>query len=530
MSTVRFRLALLVIVSLWLALRVVYWNGYYTEDAPGYVTDAIWIVLGNYHTRNHVNGLNVGTYLPVALPIWILGKREVALALWPLACSLAGLLSIAGSTRILFGRPYSLLAAFLYATYPGDVFFSTVVMPDALQSGWVSFSLLLVVAAYVRPESQRRVILAGAGIAMGVCHLIRANDVLLLPVGAAAVLACSTIWAGRRSGAAAIDCAAYAAGWALVSVAEGVAYLRGAGDFLLRFHVVDRHYGTAESIARAGLNTDPGTIPFSLLAPVTWWLRGGWGELNQDQAYHGLLFCWAVAFLAIGALALGVLRGRADRRARAGFTVAVVWLLWPLLYHQFGSQSLTHLVPMHRLSRHLVVYAPGAMFAIVAGCFLAGEAMRTASSARVRHVASSMGVVALAVHTWFNWKGEQIAFGAFQRITHTYVRIREHVPERTRTIVADPGDLCFFDFWMNPLGSERVKMVPFAVYERCEQIQEGIILTHSNPGWQGGAPIILETLRRLPCLAHPPVTWRLVYQGYPERIYQVAAREADARN
>jgi len=530
MSTVRFRLALLVIVSLWLALRVVYWNGYYTEDAPGYVTDAIWIVLGNYRARNHVNGLNIGTYLPVALPIWILGKREVALALWPLACSLAGLLSIAGSARILFGRPYSLLAAFLYATHPGDVFFSTVVMPDALQAGWVSVSLLLAVAACVRPEPQRRVILAGAGIAMGVCHLIRANDVLLLPVGIAAVLACSTIWAGRRPAAAAADCATYAAGWALVSVAEGVAYLRGAGDFLLRFHVVDRHYGTVESIARAGLNTDPATIPLSLLAPVAWLLRGGWGRLNQDQAYHGLLFCWAAAFLAIGAVALGVLRKRTDRRALAGFVIAAAWMLWPLLYHQFGSQSLTHLVPMHRLSRHLVVYAPGAMFAVVAGSFLAGEAIRTASSARVRRVASSMGILALAVHSWFNWKGEQIAFGGFHRIKDTYVRIREHIPEGTGTVVADPGDLCFLDFWMNPIGSERVRMVPFAVYETCEQIQEGIILTHSNPGWQGGAPIILETLTRLPCLAQPPVTWRLVYQGHPERIYQVAARDTDARN
>jgi len=530
MSTVRFRLAVLVIVSLWLALRIVYWNGYYTEDAPGYVTDAIWAVLGNYRARNDANGLNIGTYLPVALPIWILGKREVALALWPLACSLAGLLAIAGSARILFGRPYSLLAAFLYATHPGDVFFSTVVMPDALQAGWLSVSLLLAVAAYVRPEPQRRVILAGAGIAMGVCHLIRANDVLLLPVGIAAVLACSTIWAGRRPAAAAADCAAYAAGWALVNVAEGAAYLRGAGDFFHRFHVVDRHYGTMESIARAGLNTDSLTIPLSLFPPIAWLLRGGWGGLNQDQAYHGLLFCWAVAFLAVGAIAFGVLRKRADRRARAGFAIAAAWLLWPLLYHQFGSQSLTHLVPMHRLSRHLVVYAPGAIFAIVAGSFLVGEAIRTAGSARVRQVALSMGVIALATHSWFGWKGEQIAFETFRRIKDTYVRIHEHIPDGARTIVADPGDLCFLDFWMNPLGSERVRMVPFAVYERCEQIQEGIILTHSNPGWQGGAPIIVETVGRLPCLAQPPVTWRLVYQGYPERIYQVASREADARN
>ena len=529
-TTVTFRLALLAIVSLWLALRAVYFNGYYTEDAPGYVTDAIWFVLGNYHARHYVNGLNVGTYLPVALPLWSLGKREVALAIWPLACSLVGLLSIAGSARILFGRPYGLLAGFLYATHPGDVFFSTVVMPDALQAGWVSVSLLLAVAACVRPEAQRRLILAGAGIAMGVCHLIRANDALLLPVGMAAVLACSTIWAGRRPGAAATDCAAYAAGWALVSVGEGLAYLSSAGDFLLRFHVVDRHYGTVESIARAGLNTDPLTIPLSLFAPAAWMLRGDWGRLNQDQAYHGLLFCWAVAFLAIGAVTLVALRGRAGRRASAGFAIAAVWLLWPLLYHQFGSQSLTHLVPMHRLSRHLTVYAPGAIFAIVAGASLAGDAIRSAGSARVRRVASAMGILVLAVHSWFNWKGEQIAFGAFHRIKDTYVRIREHIPEGTRTIVADPGDLCFLDFWMNPLGSERVRMVPFAVYEKCEQIQEGIVLTHSNPGWQAGAPIIVETLERLPCLAQPPVTWRLVYRGYPERIYQIAAREADARN
>jgi hypothetical protein len=40
----------------------------------------------------------------------------------------------------------------------------------------------------------------------------------------------------------------------------------------------------------------------------------------------------------------------------------------------------------------------------------------------------------------------------------------------------------------------------------------------------------METLRRLPCLERPPMTWRLIYQGYPERIYQVSASDADARD
>ena len=50
------------------------------------------------------------------------------------------------------------------------------------------------------------------------------------------------------------------------------------------------------------------------------------------------------------------------------------------------------------------------------------------------------------------------------------------------------------------------------------------MLTHSNPGWEGtGAPVIQETVARLPCLVHPPADWRLVYDGYPERVYQITA-------
>jgi hypothetical protein len=123
-----------------------------------------------------------------------------------------------------------------------------------------------------------------------------------------------------------------------------------------------------------------------------------------------------------------------------------------------------------------------------------------------------------------------MAFEAFHRVKDTYVRILERLPEGTRTVVADPGDLCFLDFWMNPLGSEPVRMVPFAAYQRCDQMPRSVVLTHSNPGWQGQAPIIVETVRRLPCLADPPATWRLLYQGYPERVFQVAAGNASAGN
>jgi hypothetical protein len=216
---------------------------------------------------------------------------------------------------------------------------------------------------------------------------------------------------------------------------------------------------------------------------------------------------------------------RVGDRATAGFILAVVWLCWPLLYHQFGSQSATHFVPMHRLSRHLVVYAPGAMFAIVAGCFFIRERTSLGRNPTARKVLVLLGAFILLTHLYFNWRGEQIAFDAYQDIKGTYARIRSRLPPGVRTIVGDPGDLCFFDFWLNPLGTERVRVAAFANYSRCEELQGSVgtvVLTHSNQGWQGlAAPVIRETVERLPCLLNPPASWRLLYGGYPEKVYVI---------
>jgi 4-amino-4-deoxy-L-arabinose transferase-like glycosyltransferase len=513
---------LLAIGLLWLGLRILYWNGYYTEDSPGYVTDAISLALQDYHARNHVNGLNIGTYAPVAIPIALFGKSEIALSLWPLFCSLLAVVSLGGAASILFGRRFGVLAAVLYATYPGDVFFSTVVMPDAIQAGWLSFSIFLIVLAHAGSDDRRRWTLAAGGVAMGCCHLIRANDPILVPVGAGAVLILSGGWKQESSSGALRSVLAYLSGWALVVALEGLAYLWAAHDFLLRVHVVTRHYGTMDSIRMWGLNTDPTTIPFSIFAPLTWWNRGTWGYLNQDQAYHALVFVLALASVVAGALVLIWRRGHVPDRSIAGFAVAALWFAWPLLVHQFGSQSLTHFVPMHRLSRHLVVYAPGAVFATVAGSSLVVRAASTWRIANARRAVAGAAAAILLVHLYFNWRGEQVAYGAYHRIKATYARIRERLPQGVETMIADPGDLGFFDFWLNPLGVERVKMMVFANYSRCDELTSGVVLTQSNAGWEGlNAPVIQDTVERLPCLLHPPANWRLVYDGYTEKVYRI---------
>ena len=56
-----------------------------------------------------------------------------------------------------------------------------------IQAGWLSFAMLLVVVSFAGPVDQRRWKLVAAGVALGICHLVRANDVILVPVGVAAV-------------------------------------------------------------------------------------------------------------------------------------------------------------------------------------------------------------------------------------------------------------------------------------------------------------------------------------------------------
>jgi 4-amino-4-deoxy-L-arabinose transferase-like glycosyltransferase len=520
-ATAGFNVAVLAIAMVWLGVRVVHWNGFYVEDAPGYITDAEYLAVANYHARGYVNGLNVGTYFPVAPFLGLLGKTELAIGLWPLFCSLLGVVSLAGISGIMFGRWFGVLAALLYATYPGDVFFSTVVMPDSIQAGWVSLSMFAITLAYARSGVRGKWYLLAGGLAMGVCHLIRANDVILLPVGVMGVVILSGLWRRQTWRSVAHGCLVYVAGWALVHVLEALLYLGSTGDFFHRFRVVAAHYGTPASIRQWGLNTDGRTIPFSVFAPLQWLDGGRWWEFNAEQAYHGLLFCLALVSSAIGAGVVSFNRNALSNRALAGVALSVIWLAWPLLYHQFGSQSVTQFVPIHRLSRHLVVYAPGAVFAVVAGCFAVKQAMgtwRTMAGRALIAVASAI----LVGHVYFNWRSEQIAYRAYHRIKATYLRILERLPRDVEVIAGDPGDLAFFDFWLNPLGVDRVAIVAFANYSTCDEIARGVVLTRSSIGWEGAqGPAIREVVARLPCLLDPPATWRLLYDGYPEKIYVV---------
>jgi hypothetical protein len=51
-------------------------------------------------------------------------------------------------------------------------------------------------------------------------------------------------------------------------------------------------------------------------------------------------------------------------------------------------------------------------------------------------------------------------------------------------------------------------------------VEDVVVLTWSNAGWEGlSAPVIQETVARLPCLLQPPPSWRLLHDGFPEKVF-----------
>jgi hypothetical protein len=103
-------------------------------------------------------------------------------------------------------------------------------------------------------------------------------------------------------------------------------------------------------------------------------------------------------------------------------------------------------------------YAPGAVFATVAGCYLVNAA--DAQGAAGDPPAVLAVGCALRCSPDVQLAGERIAHGAHQRVKDTYGRIRQHLPS-VRTITADPGDLAHLRFLAQPARASPRHGVPF---------------------------------------------------------------------
>jgi len=184
-----------------LALRLYFYVGLIANDDLTHIFNAhrMFIGGGDYGGENvrlpgGLNARRLGVNVPLGLAMRIFGVHEWSLVLVPLVFSLAGIVIVSALLYVLAGRAAGVLAAWLWACLPADVYSATMVLQDSIFAT-VFAAGLLALAASERIGRWRGVqaLLAGAAFA----YLVYVKEVACLLVVPLAIWGAWTLWRAR---------------------------------------------------------------------------------------------------------------------------------------------------------------------------------------------------------------------------------------------------------------------------------------------------------------------------------------------
>jgi len=163
-----------------IALRTLFYTGFFGSDEVTYTMTANNIVSGDWHASDYIGATRYGMNLPVALSIYLFGLSEASANLWPFLCSLAEVALIFVLARWLWGPRAAVASAGLLALLPLHVHFAGRMMADPP----LAFFLSLSVALLLRSTHSKIPLMAlAAGLAWGGVFWVKESVALLyLPI------------------------------------------------------------------------------------------------------------------------------------------------------------------------------------------------------------------------------------------------------------------------------------------------------------------------------------------------------------
>jgi 4-amino-4-deoxy-L-arabinose transferase-like glycosyltransferase len=168
------------IMLLGLVLRLSVFAGIAAYDDLWYIQSALQIINGEKLVINHWT-TRLGIILPAAVALKVFGISEWSVIVYPLILSIAqiGLVYLMG--LFLFDQTIALLSAFLIATFPPDVVWSTALMGDIPGAFWLGVSVYLFLRA-LKGGTQANVhyVLLASGLALGVGYLTKEIVIFIL--------------------------------------------------------------------------------------------------------------------------------------------------------------------------------------------------------------------------------------------------------------------------------------------------------------------------------------------------------------
>ena len=330
--------------SLAVLVRLACFTGLIGSDDLAYSYFAQLVSEFRYEYNLSHFGPRVGVTIPVGVSYRLFGIGESVTVLVPLVTSAASVPLLVEIGRRLFTARAGLLAGIFLLTFPIQVRYATVLVPEPIMEFWV---LVAVIMYFDSRANNRWMSPFLAGVTFGVAYL--SKEVALF-VGAAFVIDALLSSQWRLA-------LALTAGLAAVGASELIFYGAATGDPLYRAHVIASSQAAYFSDSVAQLKSAWRLLkayPYEMLVP------------NFNLGLHSL-----VALLIVGA----------GTRAspRHAVRTLILWAGLPMAYLNFGSASLSNYLPVAFAPRYIgIIYAP--LF-LLAGAIL-DRWMAKAKSAR----------------------------------------------------------------------------------------------------------------------------------------------------
>lgn len=172
--------AAVVIVAV--AVRLVFFTGFFGSDEVVYVASGLQILNGEWPAGDYIGAIRQGVNLPIALSMWLFGVNETSAALWSFVASVAEVILVYVAGRELIGRTGALIAALLMSLLPLHAHFAGRLMADSPLALFITLTFFLFWKAERSPSAKLFFL---AGLAAGAVFWIKESVLVFVTVFAA---------------------------------------------------------------------------------------------------------------------------------------------------------------------------------------------------------------------------------------------------------------------------------------------------------------------------------------------------------
>jgi len=517
----------------WIGLRLHYATFWFSSDMPTYVQLALLFARGNLDLFSQASTMRMGVFIPAGVFIKLFGNTSFSLMLWPLICSFLTLSGIFILTKKTLGIAPALFASFLYVFYPADINFSTILMPDLLLNTWQTLALLSFIWAYWSEEQKvKRNSLMVSAFFLMLAYFTREDAILVFPVFALGSL---YLFQNKFSVKSILRALGFLLGALLIFLSiEGLIYYFSTGDFFHRLNEINRLYGDLHGIPvseRTGLSKDPHLLVKALFSFQSWFLTLKGISISWDKSLHGILYILtliATLVIALDRISPKLFNPQSNKLRK--LTLFMLFALyWQVFYREWGTQSLFHYVPIHRLERHFIVFSMPAIWI----CSLAFKLLK-------EKLNTFLGAILIVLTLGFYIQTSASGIRAFQyfytsRIGRaksienliSVLKKNIHPPkdplyQRYKgRIVGDWSAYTPINYFINGVNTENVFIQSLNLTPNCETLNDTLVYYQLSPDWGQNPEFHQKILKKLPCLQNPPKNWIKIETHGEEKVYYI---------